>query len=241
MPRLEYNTTTTTTSYNHHNNHNDNHHSYYHIPTTHHMLPRAPRCTCGNPNCQADPEDIAHSYREELARFRSMSDYRAKIQPVSVIVSDKSQPGSGGSASGSTSPTSSHENEMAEDAPPPPGGPHRAGSTDGEKPDANSTKKVKCEYTYKPVPMVRKSRRRFISAEQKDDSYWERRRRNNEAAKKSREQRREKEIEVNRKCTELEKENSGLKFTVINLQERNKQMETTIHMYKELLYKNNLL
>ena len=243
MPRLEYNTT-----------YNDSQ-TYIHIPSTHiiprgkcnpsphHIISRA-KCTCGSPTCHADPEDIAHSYREELARFRNMTEYRAKIQPVSVIVSDKSQPGSG-SVSGSASPASSHENEVSgtDD----PMNRHmdaetgKTGSTSINGDGTTGPKKSKCEYTYKPVPMVRKSRRRFISAEQKDESYWERRRRNNEAAKKSREQRREKEIEVNRKCTELEKENSGLKFTVINLQERNKQMETTIHMYKELLYKNNLL
>lgn len=192
----------------------------------------SPKCNCGAADCQADPEDIGHSYAEQLLRFQQIAEYRKKIQPVSVIVSDKSN-------SGSTSPTSSlsdsnnpsNENDASGTEE------NSTESTDSSSPN----KKQKCEYNYKPVPMVRKSRRRFISPEQKDESYWERRRRNNEAAKKSREQRREKEIEVNRKCSDLVKENSGLKFSVMNLQERNTQMQNTLQMYKELLYKNNLL
>lgn len=201
--------------------------TYIHVPSN---LSR--KCCCGALDCQADPEDISHTYREELAKFRNMAEYRQKIQPVSVIVSDKSQ---SGSASPASSVSDNHSNNEHE------GSGNEENHTEAGNETKSPNKKPKCEYTYKPVPMVRKSRRRFISAEQKDESYWERRRRNNEAAKKSREQRREKEIEVNRKCSELEKENSGLKFTVINLQERNKQMENTIQMYKELLYKNNLL
>ena len=89
--------------------------------------------------------------------------------------------------------------------------------------------------------MTRKSRRQFKSDDQKDRHYWERRRRNNEAAKKSREQRREKEIEVNRKCDDLEKENAGLRFTILNLQERNSQLVSTMQRYKEMLVANNLI
>lgn len=189
------------------------------------------QCNCGAVDCQADPEDIGHSYRKQLSNFQQLSEYRTKNQSVSVIVSDKS---------GTTSPTSSlsdnnnqsNENEAS-------GGDEEnsTGSADSSTPN----KKPKCKYNYKPSPMVRKSRRRFISPEQKDESYWERRRRNNEAAKKSREQRREKEIEVNRKCTDLEKENSGLKYSVMNLEECNTQMQSTLQIYKDMLYRNNLL
>ncbi|XP_065658084.1 uncharacterized protein LOC100204993 [Hydra vulgaris] len=100
--------------------------------------------------------------------------------------------------------------------------------------------KSNAEYNYKPQPMIRKSKRQFVDEKKKDETYWERRQRNNEAAKRSREQRREKEIEINRKCELLEVENANLKFTVENLQENIQKLEDTVSMYKEILRHQNV-
>ena len=100
--------------------------------------------------------------------------------------------------------------------------------------------KSNAEYHYKPLPMIRKSKRQFVDEKKKDETYWERRQRNNEAAKRSREQRREKEIEINRKCEVLQVENASLKFTVQNLQENNHKLEETISMYKEILRRQSI-
>ena len=179
-----------------------------------------------------------------------------KLHPVSVIVSEKSRSVSNSSV---PSPTSSvaESNNSLDDRESIQNAKYDNSKHDGDDNMKNAgnqmenygdldhdgmlMKKHKAEYNYKPLPMSRKSRRQFKADDQKDNHYWERRRRNNEAAKKSREQRREKEIEVNRKCVDLEKENSDLRFTIINLQERNTKLTTTMHMYKEILIKNNLI
>lgn len=154
-----------------------------------------------------------------------------KTFPVSVIVSDRSN--SSLSNSSSPSPASS----LAGSESSRPGDADQGHNKDHGEHGAGRGKM----YTYKPAPMVKKSERRFINAEQKDETYWERRKRNNAAAKKSRESRREKEIEVNRRCDLLKKDNEGMKFSIMNLQERNKQLESSLSIYKEILIKNNLI
>jgi len=154
----------------------------------------------------------------QIKRYNEIMQAKAKTLPVSVIVSDHTF------TSSAPSPTSSITGS-------------ESSRLEG---DMNNIGRPK-SYNYKPAPMVRKSERRFINAEQKDQSYWERRKRNNAAAKKSRESRREKEIEVSRRCDALVKENEGMKFTIMNLQERNTQMENTMKIYKEILVKNNLI
>ena len=156
--------------------------------------------------------------KEQIERYNEI--IQAKTLPVSVIVSDRSNSMSSSSPSPASSLTGSESSR--------PGG------------DDQNIGRGK-SYTYKPAPMVTKSERRFINSEQKDETYWERRKRNNAAAKKSRESRREKEIEVNRRCDLLLKENEGMKFSIMNLQERNQQLENTLTIYKEILVKNNLI
>lgn len=172
-----------------------------------------------------------------LNRYHEIATNVGRTLPVSVIVSDRSS-----SISSVPSPTSSMSDGISYDAESERGRQEErdeddVNSVDGDEATNNNNK----TYTYKPLPMVRKSQRQFISAEKKDTVYWERRKRNNEAAKKSRESRREKEIEVNRKYHGLEKENTGMRFTIINLQERNVQLENTLKVYKEILIKNNLI
>ncbi|XP_057300316.1 thyrotroph embryonic factor-like isoform X2 [Hydractinia symbiolongicarpus] len=164
-----------------------------------------------------------HEYRHSIGE--SSHEYKRQIRSVSVIVSDKNR--SLSASSSVPSPSSSvGDNED-----------NHQGEHNGER--DNELKSAK--YQYNPAPMAKKSKRQFIPPENKDQSYWERRKRNNEAAKKSREQRREKEIEVSRKCSQLEDENSGLRFTIVNLQKKNEQLENTMNIYKEILMKNNLL
>lgn len=170
---------------------------------------------------------------ERIFRYHKIPDAKeSRTLPVSVIVSDRS-----GSTSSVPSPTSSVSDSVSIEAENEKNIPDKNDPDASKKEDAKSNK----SYTYKPLPMVRKSQRQFISAEKKDSLYWERRKRNNEAAKKSRESRREKEIEVSRRCKDLEKENTGMRFTIINLQERNSQLENTLKIYKEILIKNNLI
>jgi len=173
---------------------------------------------------QVDDEDERDNYNSnqidlkgQIKRYNEI--IQAKTLPVSVIVSDRSNSISSSSPSPASSVTGSDSSRPGDDL---------------------NFGRAKC-YTYKPAPMVKKSERRFINAEQKDITYWERRKRNNAAAKKSRESRREKEIEVSRRCDLLLKENEGMKFSIMNLQERNKQLENSLTIYKEILIKNNLI
>lgn len=193
-----------------------------------------------------------HDITEQLLKYQQLIELnRAKLQEenvpqrtqsVSVIVTEKSRPASVSSivpsptSSVSDSSQSFSENTSVKDY-------------DDEVKDVKveentaqpPSKRHKSEYSYKPAPMVRKSRRTFISDELKDSSYWERRRRNNEAAKKSRESRREKEIEISMKCAKLQKENSELKEKIISIQETNSTLKNQMQMYKEILIKNNLI
>merc|ERR1712096_477757 len=54
-------------------------------------------------------------------------------------------------------------------------------------------------------------RRQLVPTEQKDEGYWMKRKKNNEAARRSREKRRSNDMLLERRLTELSKENQGLK------------------------------
>ena len=192
-----------------------------------------------------------HDITEQLLKYQQLIEVnRAKLQKenvpqrtqsVSVIVTRKSRPASVSlivpslTSSASDSSQSFSENTSFKDYE----------EVKDLKVEQNTvqppSKRHKLEYSYKPAPMLRKSRRTFISDELKDSSYWERRRRNNEAAKKSRESRREKEIEISMKCAKFKKENSELKEKIISIQETNSTLKSQMQMYKEILIKNNLI
>jgi len=172
-------------------------------------------------------------FKEQVKRYHKIMQAKAKTLPVSVIVSDRTNSTSSSAPSPSSSVTGGSDISSRH-------GGDEAGAHNGNNLRMGVGRGGK-SYNYKPAPMVRKSERRFISAEQKDKQYWERRKRNNAAAKKSRESRREKEIEVNRKSELLQKENEGMRFTIMNLQERNTQLENSLNIYKEILVKNNLI
>ena len=192
-----------------------------------------------------------HDITEQLLKYQQLIEVnRAKLQKknvpqrtesVSVIVTRKSRPASVSlivpslTSSASDSSQSFSENTSFKDY-------EEVKDLKVERNTAQPpSKRHKLEYSYKPAPMLRKSRRTFISDELKDSSYWERRRRNNEAAKKSRESRREKEIEISMKCAKFKKENSELKEKIISIQETNSALKSQMLMYKEILIKNNLI
>lgn len=84
-------------------------------------------------------------------------------------------------------------------------------TTDGKEFRFDPTTRVFTEDELKPQPIIRKSRKIFVTADNKDMKYWNRRKKNNVAAKRSREARRIKENQIAMRANFLEQENTSLK------------------------------
>ena len=84
------------------------------------------------------------------------------------------------------------------------------------------TKRQFSEEELRPQPMIKKSKKIYITDEMKDDKYWCRRQKNNVAAKRSRDARRIKENQIAMRAAFLEKENAKLKS---DLEEANAELE----------------
>jgi len=80
-----------------------------------------------------------------------------------------------------------------------------------------------------------------VPDEQKDQKYWERRKRNNEAAKRSREARRLKEVEVSKRCDDLQQSNDQLRNRIDDLQKENDDIEKTLRLYANMLQNAQLV
>jgi len=84
-------------------------------------------------------------------------------------------------------------------------------TADGKEFRFDPTTRVFTEDELKPQPIIRKSRKIFVTADNKDMKYWNRRKKNNVAAKRSREARRIKENQIAMRANFLEQENTSLK------------------------------
>ena len=83
-------------------------------------------------------------------------------------------------------------------------------------------------YIYNPLPIRKKSKKKYVPVKAKDDAYWAQRVKNNIAARRSREERRRVEIEVVKKCESLMSENCKLRQENGLLLERVQIMESFI-------------
>lgn len=70
-------------------------------------------------------------------------------------------------------------------------------------------------------------RRQLVPSEQKDEGYWMKRKKNNEAARRSREKRRTNDMMLERRLTELQKENQQLKAQLYAMQLRYGEFQPT--------------
>ena len=87
---------------------------------------------------------------------------------------------------------------------------------------------IKSSYIYNPLPILKKSKKRFVPPEAKDEAYWAQRVKNNIASRKSREERRRREMEVVQKCESLLSENCQLRFENGCLQVKLEVMESIL-------------
>lgn len=97
------------------------------------------------------------------------------------------------------------------------------------------------EEELKPQPIIKKSKKVFVTEERKDDKYWERRRKNNVAAKRSRDARRVKENQIVLRAGYLQKENSALKDEVLNLKKDNMTLKSVVSKLEQELREATML
>lgn len=97
------------------------------------------------------------------------------------------------------------------------------------------------EEELKPQPIIKKSKKVFVSEERKDDKYWERRSKNNVAAKRSRDARRVKENQIVLRASYLQKENSALKDEVLNLKKDNMSLKSVVSKLERELREATML
>merc|ERR1711981_1141260 len=89
----------------------------------------------------------------------------------------------------------------------------------------------------KPQPIIRKKRKSYVSPDRKDEKYWEKRGKNNVAARRSREARRLKENQIALRTAYLEKQNTGLKAALNEVNFKNEKLERETKVLKEQLQK----
>lgn len=88
------------------------------------------------------------------------------------------------------------------------------------------------EEELKPQPMIKKSKKVFVSDDNKDEKYWNRRKKNNVAAKRSRDARRVKENQIAMRAAFLESQNDAYVQELEALRKENEQLKKRLAKYE---------
>ncbi|XP_052794455.1 thyrotroph embryonic factor-like isoform X2 [Mya arenaria] len=90
------------------------------------------------------------------------------------------------------------------------------------------------EEELKPQPIIKKSRKVFVTDSAKDDKYWQRRKKNNVAAKRSRDARRVKENQIAMRASFLERENDDLHEKYEEILRQNEELIKRLSKYEKV-------
>lgn len=103
--------------------------------------------------------------------------------------------------------------------------------------DFDPTKRRFSTDELRPQPIIRKRQKLYVDFEKKDEKYWDKRGKNNIAARRSREARRLKENQIALRTSYLEKQNSGLRAALHDVNIKNETLELETKILKQQLEK----